>query len=388
MEKYHTLKMKKFILKTTLLLCGIGVLFNTVQAQQIPVMEFYHGATCPHCHREKAWFPELRKLYPDVQIKEYEVWLNAGNKAIFQKRLAELNTTSSGVPTNIINDEVIVGFDPERILDAFERHFGPPANPESTIEIPKENDGWKKYLNSSWPMMSFMLGILDGFNPCAMWTLLILIGFLLSMEDKKKRWLIGLIFVGSSAVIYFGALLAYLLGFSQIAAFATGTIMNWIFHIVGITAIGTGIFAFKSGLQGKGIDCDIRDGKSKKNFKDKLQNILAKEKMLVIIISIIGLAFSVNMIELLCSFAIPTAFTATLVKLDISFAQQILALLIYDIAYILDDILVLFIALWTLNLKVFSPKIVNISHLIGGIILAILGAFLIFDPSFLGEILS
>ncbi len=375
-----------------LIVLSLGFL-NTVSthAQAVPKMEFFYGAECPHCHDEMEWFPDLLKMYPDLEIEKIEVWHNPKNKIRWAQRLAEFGMTPSGVPTNIINGtDVIVGFEPDALLASFQKHFGPPENPDTKNNFlpEKENsDSWKKYLSYSWPVMALTLGLIDGFNPCAMWTLLILIGFLLSMESKRRRWWIGSIFVGSSAILYALALLGYLLGFTVISAWVASSVMGWIFRAVGILAVGTGLFSLHSWMK-KSVDCDVRNLESKKKFKSKLEKILAQEKFILVIAGVIGLAFSVNALELLCSFAIPTAFTATIISLKLPFWEQLLAIGIYDIGYIFDDILVLFIALWTMSLKVFSPRVVQISHLVGGILLLVLGALLIFDPEFLSMLLN
>jgi hypothetical protein len=217
-----------------------------------------------------------------------------------------------------------------------------------------------------------------------MWSLIVLIGFLLTLEDKRKRWLIGGVFLASSAILYFGALLTYLLGFTQIVGWLSGGAMLWTFRAVGILAIFTGGMALWK-FRENNTECDVRDAKAKKTFHEKLNNLLSQEKLSLILPGIIVLAFSVNAIELLCSFAIPTAFTATLVSGDLSFFQQLLAISIYDVAYILDDLIVFFIAMWTLNLKLVSHQAVRWSHFAGGLILLLIGATLLLNPSLLGS---
>jgi len=180
-------------------------------------------------------------------------------------------------------------------------------------------------------------------------------------------------------------LLTYLFGFTEISSFVAGAIMTWIFRAVGILAIGTGALSLKSSLTAQ-IDCSVRDGSSKKRFHDKMSEVLAREKFWFVLTGVIGLAFSVNAIELLCSFAIPTAFTATLVSLKISLWSELSAVSIYTFAYILDDLIVFLIAMWTLSLTVFSPKIVRFSHLAGGIFLVILGLVLLINPSILAAL--
>ena len=244
-------------------------------------------------------------------------------------------------------------------------------------EFGVQNEWWAGVMDYSYPIMSFVLGLIDGFNPCAMWTLFILIGFLLSLDDTKKRWLIGGIFIGSSGLIYMAALLAYLFGFKEITQVVATSSMQWVFFAIGGIAILTGILSFFS-ISKKGVECNVRDAKSKQKFTARIQSILEREKFYLVLGGIVVLAFSVNAFELLCSFAIPTVFTATLISIDLNLAEELLALFIYDFAYILDDIIVFTIAIKTLSLKVFDKKLVQITHAIGAILLIIIGLLLIF----------
>ncbi|MDH3324897.1 MAG: hypothetical protein OEL89_04630, partial [Candidatus Peregrinibacteria bacterium] len=107
--------MKKFFM---LLVSAIFVSGGIVSAQQVQVLELFHGEECPHCHKEKAWLPELKEKFPNLEIREYEVWHNEENKAIFNERLKELGETPQGVPTNVIGNQVIVGFQADKIIAA------------------------------------------------------------------------------------------------------------------------------------------------------------------------------------------------------------------------------------------------------------------------------
>jgi thiol-disulfide isomerase/thioredoxin len=92
-----------------------------------PALDLFYGAECPHCHTEMAWLPELKQLYPDVLINKYEVWHDAENKNLLDKRLLELKKTTTGVPTNIIGTDVLVGFNKEKILTVLEKYYGEPT---------------------------------------------------------------------------------------------------------------------------------------------------------------------------------------------------------------------------------------------------------------------
>jgi hypothetical protein len=381
-------------MKKLLLALGCVLFFwQGVDAQRIPVLDFFHGRECPHCIRQKKWFPELKEAYPDIQINEYEVWHDPANAELARQRLRDLGTEFSGVPANVIGEDVIVGFSKNRILSTLEKYYGPPQNQTKSAgnsgDTADADDAnwWQTYLSFPWPIMAFVLGLIDGFNPCAMWSLLVLIGFLLSIESKRRRWLIGGIFLGSSAILYFGALLAYLLGFSTIATVLTGGGMTWVFRIVGVVAVGAAVTALISAVKGQN-ECTVTDGKTRKKFSAKIAEVLERKNFWWMAIGLVGLAFSVNAIELLCSFAIPTAFTSTLVSSGIPFWQQLTAIFIYDVAYILDDVIVFTLAMWTLNIKMLSGKFTQISHWVGGILLLIIGVILIVNPEFLATLIA
>ncbi len=243
-----------------------------------------------------------------------------------------------------------------------------------------ENSWWAGVTDAWWPVMSFVMGLVDGFNPCAMWTLFILIGFLLAMKDRAKQIWIGAVFIASSAIIYLVALLTYFFGFRKVTENIATSAMDWIFLAIGIIAIVTGVITILNS-KNKGIDCEVRNTESKKLFSQKLQNILNREKFIFVLIGVTILAFSVNAFELLCSVAIPTIYTASMLDLHLPLWKNFAGIAIYDFAYVLDDIVVFYLAMKTLSLKVFSAKIVQIANFFGGLLLLILGILLLIDSA-------
>jgi hypothetical protein len=321
------------------------------------------------------WLESVQEKLPNLKIQKFEVWHNSDNKNRWQRRMIELKHEIQGVPTNIINDQVIVGFDQTAIEQALGLAITTPAHE-------KKSPRWERYLDWSWPVMSFVLGLIDGFNPCAMWTLFMLISLLLVIDDTRKRWLIGGVFLATSGIIYGAALLAYLFGFQSITAIVATSMLQWVFRLVGLVAVIIGSITLRNAKK-SGIDCTIRDAGSKRQFHQQLTNILERKNFGLVLAGIAGLAISVNAVELLCSFAIPTAFTATLIALDLSLLEKLTGVLLYDLAYMLDDLIVFTIAMKTLSLKVFSPKITQVMQFAGGIILLLLGAVLLLKPALL-----
>ena len=139
---------------------GFIFFIGVAQAQEIPSLDFFHGAECPHCHEEKKWFSTLKQMYPDLQINEYEVWHDVKNQALWQTRLKTLGKTPRAVPTNIIKDEVIVGFNPEAILATMQKHFGDPSIPLEAVQVvlPTKKDFDAK----KWGILLLLAGAIIG----------------------------------------------------------------------------------------------------------------------------------------------------------------------------------------------------------------------------------
>jgi len=85
-------------------------------------------------------------MYPDLQVNEFEVWNSPANKAQMDRRLTELGTSSDSVPTNIIENQVIVGFNKDKLIQAFKEAYGTPAI--SAEEVARQSSLW--YRIKTW----------------------------------------------------------------------------------------------------------------------------------------------------------------------------------------------------------------------------------------------
>ena len=101
------------------------------------------------------------------------------------------------------------------------------------------------------------------------------------------------------------------------------------------------------------------------------------------IFGIIALAISVNLVEIACSAGLPLIFTQILALNDLSTFEYVIYMLIYILFFLIDDIVVFVIAMLTLNIKGISSKYGKYSHLIGGILMLLIGLLMIFKPEWL-----
>lgn len=222
----------------------------------------------------------------------------------------------------------------------------------------------------SIPIVAIVLGFVDGFNPCAMWVLLFLIGMLFNMQNRKKMWILGMTFLFISGLVYFISLL----GISIVLSFTT-VLLKHLIALVVIFLGGFNLYKYFKTKQNTG--CEIIDDKKRNKIFTRIKNIINNKSFFLAIIGMIMLAISVNLIELACTFGFPMIFAEILALNNIEGFARIGYLLLYIIIYMLDDIVVFVIAMITLNLTGISTKYSKYSYLIGGVIMIIMGILLL-----------
>lgn len=229
----------------------------------------------------------------------------------------------------------------------------------------------------SLPIISIVLGFIDGFNPCAMWILVFLILMLIELKDKKKMWILGSVFLITSGLIY----LVFMVSWLNLAMFLTG--IKFVRYAIGLFALVFGVvnvYRFFNLLH-KDDGCDVTDGKKRSKIMTSIRKIVGEKSFIIALGGIILLAAGVNLLELLCSLGIPVVFTQILALNDLNVVQYLIYILLYLVFFMIDDFIVFFVAMFTLKITGVSNKYTKFSHLIGGILMAILGILMMFKPA-------
>ncbi len=378
-------------------------------AQRTVPVYFFWGDGCPHCENEWELFRSIEDRYATA-IHDYEIWNDRENALLLGSVAQALGERVSGVPFTVIGDQVFMGFSSEQTGRAIierietclrdgcpdsvasivrnaesadeERATGKPAlQPGGT-----ENDpfilslpflGEVDVMRYSLPVLTAILAALDGFNPCAMWTLLFLLSLLIGMENRMRRWTLGIAFLVASAAVYFTFMAAWLnvilfLGF-----------LWWIRTGIGIIALGGGAYYLKEYVTNKDGTCKVTGGERRQRVFHRIRDIIHERCFWLAFVGIILLAFAVNLVELICSAGLPAVYTQVLALNDLPSWQYYAYLLLYILIFLLDDLFVFFVAMMTLEVTGVTSKYARFSHLIGGLVMLAIGVLLIFKPEWL-----
>ncbi|MFM2423824.1 MAG: hypothetical protein RLZZ70_211 [Candidatus Parcubacteria bacterium] len=228
--------------------------------------------------------------------------------------------------------------------------------------------------------LSLVLGIIDGFNPCAMWVLITFLMLLAQAGSRKKMLFLAGLFIVAEAVMYNLILNVWYKTWDFVALDQIVT------PLVGILALGGGTFFLYRWRKNKAtaLVCDITDIDSQTRTVNKLKAVINQPLTITTIGAIILIAFSVNVIEFACSIGIPQAYTKILDLNMLTFVERQWYILVYTLGYMVDDFVVFGLAIWGFGrLEAHGAKYAQWSLLIGGILMLLLGMMLVFMPDLL-----
>jgi cytochrome c biogenesis protein CcdA len=233
------------------------------------------------------------------------------------------------------------------------------------------------------PAFTFIIALVDGFNPCNLFVLTLLLALLVSASgSRKKIYAAGFTFVFVIFSFYFLFMAAWLNIFKCLGFFTPIRV------IIGIIAILAGIinckdfFFFK-----KGVSLTIGDKQRGILIKkmNQVRKIAEEGSLFMLILSSLGLAVFSSCVELPCTAGFPIIFTTILANKGIeTFGLYYLYILFYNLIYVLPLLLIVLIFGYTFQAKKISQKQIEIIKLIGGIIMVVLGLILIINPQIVG----
>lgn len=384
------------------------MIFSNVSAKEQVKLYFFHGDGCPHCKEEEKYLEKLEKKYKNLKIVDYEVWNHKDNAFLMKRVGQKFDINANSVPLTIISSTAISGFSEateakiERAIHFYQENKkynedyvkqikegtyegdyitdqfleeDKKTDESSTVKVPIL--GKINMKNVSLPTAAFIIGLIDGFNPCAMWILLFLISMLLGHKDRKRMWILGLAFLLTSAIVYMAIMLSW---FHIVISVMASVIFR---NIIAIVALIGAFINLKGYLTSKDSGCEVVDDKKRKKVISKIKEFTKNKSLLLSLIGVISLAISVNVIELACSAGLPLVFTQLLALNNVSSLGAFFYTLIYIFFFLIDDILIFSIAMITSKVAAFSTKYTKYSHLVGGIIMLLIGILLLLKPEWL-----
>jgi hypothetical protein len=224
------------------------------------------------------------------------------------------------------------------------------------------------------PIFTLTMGLLDGFNPCSMWVLVLMISLLAPMQDRVRMFAVAGAFIAVEGIAYFAFMAAWLNLFLIIGLSRASQII-----IAGIAILAGAINLKDFWVYGWGVSLSIPES-AKPGIYARIRAILQAESLRGAIIGAVVLAILVQIVEFLCTSGFPALYTRILTMQQLSGPSYYGYLLLYNLAYMLDDAIVLAIGIITLSQRRLQEKEGRWLKLISGLVMVGLGLYLLISP--------
>ena len=378
------------------------------EAQPVTISVFVRD-DCAHCAAEKAFLAQLLKERgADIRVLYHNIDIPKERERF--RAIAKRFGLSQGTPITLVGTTIFSGFDTAqtsgafitklvdttRVSTTFDEILAGRA-PEVTVASSLVNAGvcaddpsagcdtsaltvrvpligtQLNLATFSLPAVSLTLGLIDGFNPCAMWVLVVFLTLLMRAGSRRRMVQFAGLFILAEAVMYWAILLVWFsawdfIGLSRIVTPA-----------VGLLALGSGLYFLYKFSTWKPV-CSVTNAAQQNKLEKRMETIAANPLTWAAAVGVLALAFSVNVFEFACSIGIPQAYTKILEINDLTFWQTQGQMALYIAMYMIDDIVVFLLALWGIDKISDTMTYSKWTTFLGGVLMIVLGLLMLLAP--------
>ena len=339
-------------------------------------------SACPYCQEA---LPIIEEVAKDLNMEVYYIQLDEIEEEVRIKVIDRVTSDMGenwGVPLTLkyIDGELednLIG------LQSFDEY----SNFFSELDFEREADVISffgaEFNTADAPLLlsTFIISFIDGFNPCSLWVLTLLLGIVVLSKDRKKILLIGLTYLTVAALAYGAFILGMINVFSYIGY------LFWIRILVAAIATTFALvnikdfFFFK-----KGISFTISD-KYKPKIFSKVRNLMRPDNNTrTLIIGSAIMALGITLVELPCTAGFPMIWSNIISAADVSGGMFATLFGVYILTYFSVELAIFLTVVYTLKVSKFEEKHGRLLKLIGGVIMLALAMVLVFNPDMLNDI--
>jgi len=401
-----------------------AILQQPVQAQSAnpdPPVDLYvfWSDTCPHCAEAMPVIDGFTKKYPRLRLHDFEVH-NLDNQTLFKQMAAAYGFEAQSVPTIFLGEQHWVGFN-EQIGEEIEAAvtaclasgcpdagtgivLQPAPTPAPTIppqptptalpqpvstSSPAQSDevidipllGTVNLANKSLFLSTALIAFVDGFNPCSLWVLSMLLALTLHTGSRKKVTIIGLVFLSVTALVY----ALFIAGLFTI--FTVISFVGWIQVLVAVVALFFALVNIKDYFWYKeGFSFTISDTQKPGIFQRIRRVMDAGQSFWGLVGATVVMAAGVSLVEFSCTAGFPVLWTNLLAAQNVEALAFVSLLLVYLLIYQLDELAIFFTAVFTLKASRLEEKHGRILKLAGGMLMLTLAGVMILNPALMNNL--
>lgn len=346
-------------------------------------IEIFDREDCLQCDKAREFLTRLKSLQPQLKIITRDVRKEPAALQLLKRMALNQGNSELDYPAFVVGGQLIIGFSEEagtaqKILNALASSRPSSQQGENNLSLcstgkepgcaliqpPQSLKAQHTVLSVlgfnielvqiGLPLFTIIMGMLDGMNHSSLWVLMLIISLLAPTKDRTLMFAIAGTFITVQGVIYFIMMAAW---FNLTLQIDISRLTQILFAILAF--ISASIYIKKYLFFGQHIALSANEI-SKPGIYTRIRKITDSKTLLVAILSTVVLAVVVQISEFTFTSVFPALYTRVLHLQNLSILSNYSYILLYDIAYMLDDLIVLAVGLTTLNslsLKKFDPRI-------------------------------
>ncbi|MFD0316709.1 hypothetical protein [Streptomyces flavalbus] len=397
-----------------LLLAALFTLFPSASpavaspaGEQPVTLTLFWGQTCPKCKAERAFLEDFGADHPRLEVVQYEVWNNTGNRGLFKEYADRHGIKATAVPATFVGERAWVGWtdaiedDLREVLEGALRGEPVPAGVYGTggssstcditekCEVQKESNkvdvplvGSVELADQSLVVSTLVIGFVDGINPCSLWAISILLAIVLRTGSRRRVLAVGTVFLLVTAGMY----AVYMAGI-----YSALSVVGFLDAIqVGI-AVLAGVFGLLSVKDyfwfRKGATLSIPEARKPALYK-RMRSIALHRSLLPALAATTALAVAVSLLETPCTAGFPVMWTGMLAARDVPFAEAAGLYALYMIPFLIDEFLVFCAAVVTMRAAKLQEKHGRLLKLLSGTVMLALAGVMVTAPEVMEDVVG
>ena len=355
-------------------------------------MHVFWGVDCPHCTNQKPFLRDLEVKYPGLVIKEYEISRTTEHHRLFID-MARAHTIEPGsIPTVFAAGRVWIGDSPQirqEIESVIALAVAQVYGAGQTSDLPSNQahaearrlPGGLDPVSDSIVFTTLLIAFVDGFNPCSLWVLTLLLGLVIHSGSRGRVALVGVTFLATTSLIY-GAFIA---GVFSVLSFIL--YLNWVQWLVAAFALVFGLVNVKDYFWfRRGPSFTIADSHKPGIYKGIRGLTNRQLGGLGLFFATIVMASGIALVELPCTAGFPVVWSGIVADRGISGMAFLLLLALYLLVYLSIELVIFFIALLTLRMQRFEEQHGRKLKLVGGMVMVALALVLVMAPDLMNDL--
>lgn len=309
------------------------LLIQEILASDEPISTaFFYNTHCGACHQALEHLKGLAEIHPEIYPPSYDLFNNTTNGKLFDEAKQAYHQQHISYPVVFIGSVVLEG------NDAISTYYEPLAlavqkKQKSPIDIFLASISGVTSGGSFEISIPLILGagLLDGINPCAFAVLVFLLTYLLSLNNRRRVLLTGLVYTAAVFIFYF------LSGVGIFTVVQTTGLVRGFSLVAGIIALIFAIIMIKDAMfPGRGLSLAIPESR-----KETINRFVEKSSIPAAFI----LGILVGMFELPCTGGIYLSIIS-MISLKTNLIGGLWYLFIYNLAFIFPLLVIIGLIYW------------------------------------------